>query len=168
MQASGGENPVRCFLMIKGRIAAVEVLEPAPDEKLIEHGHALLARFGAERQFDGFEIWDFARRVYLWPPRGSSDATGRPPAARRIHAGSQPPLGWLHLSLMGTPDSELERLRGIEEKACALRDRLLSQSGLISDPTILQHAEDLCREARAAIEAYLAKQRTSAEGAQTR
>lgn len=54
-------------------------------------------------------------------------------------------------------DPELARLREIEKKACALRDRLRANPGLISEPGVLEQADKLCREARAAISAYLAR-----------
>lgn len=53
-------------------------------------------------------------------------------------------------------DPELERLRRNEAKACALRDRLRQHLALVSDPVVLERAEKLCREARAAIDAHLA------------
>lgn len=62
---------MRCFLMKKGRIAAVEMLTPDTDAKLIEQGHGHFARLSLDEQFDGFEVWDHARRVYTWPEPGA-------------------------------------------------------------------------------------------------
>ena len=57
---------MRCYLMIKGHIAAVEFLGGGPDEHLIEQAQAHFTR-RQEEGFDGFEVWDRARRVYGWP-----------------------------------------------------------------------------------------------------
>lgn len=54
-------------------------------------------------------------------------------------------------------DPELVRLREIERKARALLDRLRANHGLISDPTILDRAEDLHRDARVAVEGHVAR-----------
>jgi hypothetical protein len=51
---------------------------------------------------------------------------------------------------------ELDRLKQIERRAGALRDRLREGRALLSDPEILRRAEDLCEEAKAAIAAYVA------------
>jgi hypothetical protein len=56
---------------------------------------------------------------------------------------------------MSKDDLELARLRAIETKACALRDRLRANHSL-SDPAILDHADELSREARVAVEAHIA------------
>jgi hypothetical protein len=53
--------------MMKGHIAAVEMLTPAPDEKLVQQARGHFARRRQEEPFDGFEVWDHARRVYTWP-----------------------------------------------------------------------------------------------------
>jgi CRP-like cAMP-binding protein len=55
---------MRCYLMQKGHIAAVEFLEPGPDEVLIEQAKTCFRRH-AGRSFDGFEVWDGARRLYV-------------------------------------------------------------------------------------------------------
>ena len=52
-------------------------------------------------------------------------------------------------------DPELEYLLAIERNACALSDRVGSSRGFLSDPSVLQHAQDLCREAREAVAGYL-------------
>jgi hypothetical protein len=60
-----------------------------------------------------------------------------------------------HFTGMVFQDPELQRLRLIEQKACALRDRLRASARLLSDPSVLKGAEDLCAEAREAISHYL-------------
>lgn len=55
---------MRCYLMRKGHIAAVEFLTSGPDEALIEQGKIIL-RTRPDGPFDGFEVWDGARRVYV-------------------------------------------------------------------------------------------------------
>ncbi len=57
---------MRCFFMRKGHIQAVEFLTPGTDEALIEQGQKLF-RKRPDPPFDGFEIWDGARRVFVYP-----------------------------------------------------------------------------------------------------
>lgn len=59
---------MRCYLMRNGHIASVEFLIPAPDEALIEQGKAHFRRLAADTSVDGFEIWDGARKVHVYPP----------------------------------------------------------------------------------------------------
>jgi len=57
---------MRCYLMRKGHIAAVEFLNPGPDESLVEQCHRIfLAQ--TDRYFDGFEVWDGKRRLHVYP-----------------------------------------------------------------------------------------------------
>jgi hypothetical protein len=67
---------MRCFFMQGGHIAAVELLEnAADDDAAIRQSRAMFVsriRLG----FDGFEVWDRARRVYRYPEPDESD----PPA----------------------------------------------------------------------------------------
>ena len=62
---------MRCYLMRKGHIAAVEFLTAGPDEALIEQGKTIL-RARSDKPFDGFEVWDGARRVYVHPEEAKS------------------------------------------------------------------------------------------------
>lgn len=62
-----------------------------------------------------------------------------------------------HRDSLSIDDHELARLREIERKARALLDRLRANHGLISDPTILERAEDLHRDARVAVEEHVAR-----------
>jgi hypothetical protein len=57
---------MRCYLMRNGHIQAVEFLASGTDEELIEQGKRVFQERG-DRPFDGFEIWDGARRVYVHP-----------------------------------------------------------------------------------------------------
>jgi hypothetical protein len=57
---------MRCYLMRKGHIAAVEFLTSGSDESLIEQSKTIF-RERTDRPFDGFEVWDGARRVYVHP-----------------------------------------------------------------------------------------------------
>ena len=57
---------MRCYLMRKGHIAAVELLTPGPDYALIEQSQQLF-REQTDRYFDGFEVWDGTRRVHVYP-----------------------------------------------------------------------------------------------------
>ena len=59
---------MRCYLMMRGHIAAVEILTPGSDDELIEQAHFHFERrTSVAEPFDGFEVWDRARRVYSWP-----------------------------------------------------------------------------------------------------
>ncbi len=73
---------MRCFLMRKGHIAAVEFLEAGPDESLIEQGRRIF-RQRTDQPFDGFEIWDRTRQVHVHPePIEDADRSlHRPPDA---------------------------------------------------------------------------------------
>jgi hypothetical protein len=57
---------MRCYLMRKGHIQAVVLLTAGPDEALIEQGNRIF-RERTDRPFDGFEVWDGARRVHVYP-----------------------------------------------------------------------------------------------------
>lgn len=57
---------MRCYFMRKGHIGAVEMLEPGSDESLIQQARNHFERY--KETFEGFEVWDHARRVYVWPP----------------------------------------------------------------------------------------------------
>lgn len=59
---------MRCYLMSKGHIGAVEFLAAGPDEKLIEQAKAHFERRRIPDFLDGFEVWDGVRRVYVYPP----------------------------------------------------------------------------------------------------
>ena len=71
---------MRCYLMRKGHIAAVEFLETGPDAELIDQGKAHFDRRADER-FDGFEVWDGKRRLYCYP-EDSQNAKQDAPANR--------------------------------------------------------------------------------------
>jgi hypothetical protein len=62
---------MRCYLMRKGHIGDVEFLSPGPDEALIEQGKRIFLE-RTDRLFDGFEVWDGARRVYVHPEEEDS------------------------------------------------------------------------------------------------
>ena len=55
---------MRCYLMRKGHIADVEFLTAGPDDALIKQAKQIF-RERTDRPFDGFEVWDRARRVYV-------------------------------------------------------------------------------------------------------
>lgn len=57
---------MRCYFMRKGHIAAVEILDEGSDEFLIEQARTHFQEC-SEIGFEGFEVWDRARRVYTWP-----------------------------------------------------------------------------------------------------
>lgn len=73
----GDVRAVRCYLMM-GHIAAVEFLDTGADDSLIEQAHAHFGRRTREERFDGFEIWDCARRVYSWPQVPSETGSSEP------------------------------------------------------------------------------------------
>ena len=57
---------MRCFLMRKGHIAAVQFRSPGPDEVLIEQGKQIFLE-QTDRYFDGFEVWDGKRHLHVYP-----------------------------------------------------------------------------------------------------
>jgi hypothetical protein len=71
---------MRCFLMKMGHIRAVEVLEPAPDQALVDQARGHFRRRAREK-FDDFEVWVGTRRLYSL----SEDPT--PPDAHPAGAG---------------------------------------------------------------------------------
>jgi len=68
---------MRCFLMNNGHIRAVEVLEPAPDQALVDQARAHFRRRASEK-FDDFEVWDGARRLYSLSEDPTPPETHRP------------------------------------------------------------------------------------------
>ena len=54
---------MRCYFLRNARIEAVELLQPGPDEKLIEQAKSLF-RDRARQGFDSFEVWTGRRFVY--------------------------------------------------------------------------------------------------------
>jgi hypothetical protein len=60
---------MRCYFMRNEHIVAVELLgEGISDATAVTSAKALFVGCQRERRYDGFEVWDRARRVYLWPP----------------------------------------------------------------------------------------------------
>ena len=69
---------MRCYLMMKGHIAAVEFLTADSDDKMVAEARAHFARrTSAKEPFDGFEVWDHARHVYSWPEPSEPNSAGR-------------------------------------------------------------------------------------------
>ena len=68
---------MRCYLLRKGHIAGVEILNRGLDEDLIEQGKAIFNGAPAGL-FDGFEIWDLDRKVYI---HSDEYVVGRPNGA---------------------------------------------------------------------------------------
>jgi hypothetical protein len=65
---------MRCYFMRGGHIAAVELLDVKSDEEAIERSKVLFEE--RKFKFEGFEIWDRARKIAEGPPReddGHSD-----------------------------------------------------------------------------------------------
>jgi hypothetical protein len=63
---------VRCYLMRKGQFATVEFLKPGTDESLIEQCKACFKNRSVEG-FDGFEVWDRTRKIYVYPEPTNSN-----------------------------------------------------------------------------------------------
>jgi len=68
---------VRCYLMRKGHIAAVEVLNGESDEAVVEQARAVFEERKGEKKYDGFEVWERARFVYRLPELPLRYATAR-------------------------------------------------------------------------------------------
>ena len=67
MSAEAGKKNMRCYFMRGGHIASVEFLEQGLDTDLIKQSHAWFETRNTNQRFDGFEVWDGARRVYVFP-----------------------------------------------------------------------------------------------------
>ena len=65
---------MRCYLMRKGHIAAVVLLTSGTDDSLIDQGKACFAARASE--FDGFEVWDRARKLYVYPDEPIEESAG--------------------------------------------------------------------------------------------
>jgi hypothetical protein len=66
---------MRCFFMRGGHIAAVELLEVNSDQEAVEKCKALFEE--RKPKYDGFEVWDRARKIAEGPPReGDADMEG--------------------------------------------------------------------------------------------
>ena len=61
---------------------------------------------------------------------------------------------------MPSVNSELQRLQKAEREACSRLTRFLHR---VTDPAALQAAKSICKEAMAALRAYLAKRRSISE-----
>ena len=55
---------MRCYLMRKGVLWGLEFLTAGNDDSLIEEAQRIF-RERTDRPFDGFEVWDGARRVHV-------------------------------------------------------------------------------------------------------
>lgn len=58
---------MRCYFMRGGHIAAVEILNVKSDEEAVEKCKGLFEE--RKSKFEGFEVWDRARKVAAGPPR---------------------------------------------------------------------------------------------------
>jgi hypothetical protein len=66
---------LRCYFMRDGHIAAVELLDVKSDEEAVEKCKALFEE--RKPKFEGFEVWDCARKIARGPPReGDGPADG--------------------------------------------------------------------------------------------
>jgi len=68
---------MRCYFMRDGHIAAVEVLSGVSDDDTAIRQACVLYVARARESFDGFELWDQARKVFSYPePQKPGDPTG--------------------------------------------------------------------------------------------
>ena len=58
---------MRCSFLREGHIAAVELLDVKSDEEAVEKCKALFEE--RKSKFEGFEVWDRARKIAHGPPR---------------------------------------------------------------------------------------------------
>lgn len=65
---------MRCFFIRDGHVAGVEILRPGDDEDLIKQGWAVFNAHPKKASFQGFQVWDLARRVYSSSQEDQSDA----------------------------------------------------------------------------------------------
>lgn len=66
---------MRCYFMKGGHIAAVEVLLGLNDEEALEKSRELFAARKDEFNYDGFEVWEQARKIIRWPPKTEGKGT---------------------------------------------------------------------------------------------
>jgi hypothetical protein len=68
---------MRCYFMRRGHIADVELLEGGPsDQEAIERARKL---FEARKdQFEGFEVWEGARKIIQEPPPDDTETSPNP------------------------------------------------------------------------------------------
>ena len=64
---------MRCYLLRGGRIAAVELLDAKSDEEAVEQCRMIFEQ--RKSKFEGFEVWDYARKVAHDPPREADAET---------------------------------------------------------------------------------------------
>jgi hypothetical protein len=73
----------RCYFILGGRVAAVEVIETDTDADAVGRAQALLKTKNRERlRYTGIELWDLDRQVHAYP------ATAAPPAGSTSDRGS--------------------------------------------------------------------------------
>jgi hypothetical protein len=61
------EQAMRCYFMRDGHIAAVEILPDASSDGDAIKQACMLFVSRLRDSFDGFELWDQARKVYCYP-----------------------------------------------------------------------------------------------------
>jgi hypothetical protein len=77
---------MRCYFMLDGHIAGVEILTVASDDDAIKQAEALFRE--RSQQFAGFEIWDRSRPVYrfqLMSAVSADDEQGERKPVERAH-----------------------------------------------------------------------------------
>lgn len=79
---------MRCYLFRKGHIAAVEVLNGASDDAVVEQARTVFEE--RKTDYEGFEVWENARFIYRYPEL--------PP---RYVSGGTEPESFYHLYLLG-------------------------------------------------------------------
>jgi hypothetical protein len=74
------EPQMRCYFLRDGHIAAVEVLPDGSDDDTAIKQSCMLFVSRLGESFDGFELWDRARKVYCYPepqaPEPAPEKTG--------------------------------------------------------------------------------------------
>lgn len=68
---------MRCYLLHNGHIGAVEVLDGASDQDIIDQAREVFDKRKREKDYDGFEVWERDRFVYRYPELPSKHAITR-------------------------------------------------------------------------------------------
>jgi hypothetical protein len=68
------EDAMRCFCMRGGHIADVEMLVGLNDEEAVKTAHKLFEARKQKGGFEGFEVWEEARKIMQHPPAKTTEA----------------------------------------------------------------------------------------------
>jgi hypothetical protein len=71
---------MRCFFIRGGHIAAVELLPDLTDEEAVKQCREMFEARRADKEYDGFEVWNLSRRIAQFPAVGEFSGGPERPA----------------------------------------------------------------------------------------